>query len=369
MIVSIVLIGLCLLQIYSSDNRVRTYRFTVIVMIALAVFVKPTKGMDLYTHYYMLDVMRSSGLQYTIARYPWLFSTLPVYSGFFYVVSFFPFNQALLMITYALIYGLQFKTLRMVAEDFELSEKEERIGAVLILLITNAFFCTTVRNVLAFVIMAYFLYMDLVRKEKRVIAFIIYILLCLFHDSIVILVALRLLLLIVNKKVFKPLLLSILVWPLLINALEQGLQTSSLAFFQTLAQRIRTYTNEGANELWVGGIANRIMITLYILMIAIVLIRMIKKHRSNHEKYTPFELFYLMIALFCIGGLSTIAITNRFIYMAAYMLTPVYLIENKSETGVMLKMGSIVVDPVVALSVILFISFAVFQYPYFSFGI
>lgn len=369
MIATIILIGLCLLHLYSKGSRIKIYRFTVIVMMILALFIKPTQGMDLYTHYHILDIMRGNGLQYTVARYPWLFSTLPVYSGFFYIVSFLGFNQALLMIAYGLIYGLQFKMVEMVSEDYELDEHQEKIGSVLILLLTNAFFCTTVRNVLAFVVMAYFLYWDLVRGKRRIISFIIYILLCLFHDSVVILLALRLLLLVVNKKLFKPLLVSVLIWPQLLGFIESRLRASPIAFFQTLAQRVRTYTSEGANELWVGGIANRIMITIYILLFIIVLIRLIKNHRKSGEKYNLFELFYVMLSLFCIGGLATIAITNRYIYMVAYLLTPIFLIENKSDNGIMLKIGSTLIDPVIALSVALFISFAIFQYPYFSFGI
>jgi hypothetical protein len=369
MIATIILIGLCLLHLYSKGSRKNLYRFTVILMMVFAFFVKPTQGMDLYTHYHILDVMRGNGLQYTVARYPWLFSTLPVYSGFFYIVSFLGFNQALLMITYGLIYGLQFKVLHMAVEDYKLSEHKEKVGAIMILLITNVFFCTTVRNVLAFAVMSYFLYWDLVREKKRIASFSMYVLLCLFHDSVVILLALRLLLLVVNKKIFKPLLVSVLIWPQLLSFIESRLRVSSIAFFQTLAQRVRTYTNEGANELWVGGIANRIMITIYVLVFVIVLIRMIKNHRNNGVNYNLFELFYVMLSLFCIGGLATIAITNRYIYMVAYMLTPAFLIENQSDSGIMLKMGSIIIDPVIALSVALFVSFTVFQYPYFSFGI
>lgn len=369
MIATIILIGLCLLHLYSKGSRIKIYRFSVIVMMILALFIKPTQGMDLYTHYHILDIMRGNGLQYTVARYPWLFSTLPVYSGFFYIISFLGFNQALLMIAYGLIYGLQFSVLHMAVEDYKLTEHEEKVGAVMILLITNAFFCTTVRNVLAFAVMTYFLYWDLVREKRRIVSFVMYILLCLFHDSVVILVALRLLLLVVNKKLFKPLLVSVLIWPQLLGFIESRLRASSIAFFQTLAQRVRTYTSEGANELWVGGIANRIMITIYILMFIIVLIRMIKNHKKSGENYNLFELFYVMLSLFCIGGLATIAITNRYIYMVAYMLTPVFLIENQSDSGIMLKMRSKIIDPVMALSVALFVSFAIFQYPYFSFGI
>ncbi len=369
MIATLVIIGLVVLHLRSKGSRRKVYRFTVIVMMVFAFFVKPYEGMDLYEHYIILNIMRSIGLQHTVAMYPWLFSTLPVYAGVFYAVSLLGFNQVLLMIAYGLIYGLQFKVLQMVAKDYELADHQERIGAVLILLITNAFFCTTVRNVLAFAIMSYFLYWDLGRGEKRIVSFIVYVLLCLFHNSVVVLLAMRILLLVFNKTLFKPLLLSILMWAHILSFVESRLRLNSILYLQNIAEKIRVYSTKRANELWVGGIANRIMITLITIVIVLVLIQMIKNHKKSHAKYNLYELFYVMISLFCIGGFSTIAITNRFIYMAAYMLVPVFLIENKSGKGIMLKMGSSKINPVLALSFALFISYVIFQYPYFSFGI
>lgn len=369
MVFTLIIGMLCYLNWTIKDNRKIFYSIATVVLVCYAFFVMPERGMDLYSHYAMLHSFRSYGLETTVRRYPWLFRTLPVYSSYFNLVSKIGFDQALLMITYALIYGGQFSIVSRVCKDTNAGKKEEQIATTLVLLITNAYYITTIRNVTAFIIAAYVLYIDVVKKEHRPACCVAYILLCLFHDSVILIVVMRLMLLLIKKRFFRPLLISIVFWPLIITRIIDILNSSGIQFLLEVANKLAAYSSGEANAMWVGGRANRIMITFQSLLIVFTLFRIwFNRQKEKTEVISDIEILFTFIALFCIGGIVNIAIAIRYYVLAMYLMPAMHVITNGYKKKFVLSIGKTELDIINILALFYFVSLIVFQYSCFKLG-
>lgn len=356
------------LNCYIGEKGRKTYYWiSIILLVTLSFFVLPTEGMDLYQHYKMLDIMRTSDLERVERLYPYLFGTLPVYSRYFYCVSKLGFNQALLMLTYLINYGLQFALLRMAKKDFNLTDATEKLGYAFIVLGTNAYFLTTVRNVTAFIIFIYFLYWDIVRKRKRMIAWIAYLGVCLLHDSVLFLVVLRMGLCLINKKYFKPFVVSILAWPVLLKGVAVVFSGSGIPFLINIAQKIDVYSTAEAAQMWTGGFANNVMLTLQMAIMLVVLCR-VWKCRKNSSAQDWF-MYYIMLVLFCIGGLGNRAILFRYIIPVFYMIPSVVAITSNRKMRVRVSLDKINIGVAEVVLLLYWFALGVFQYAFFEFGI
>lgn len=355
-------------------HRKKLYIFTTVVFAIMAFFVIPTEGMDLYRHYEMLDTMRQQGLENSIEIYQYSLRSLPMYALYFYIVSLLGSNQFLLAIAYVVVYGVQFTILHMAVEDFSLSRYGEKIGYICIICFTNAYELTGIRNMMAFAICVYFLYLELVRKKHKVISWIMYVMMCFFHDSVVIFLVFRIFLLFAKKKNLRWIILLIAVWPLCITKIIPIL-TSYVGnpFINGLVQKILLYTSEEATEAFSSGLSFMIVITIRILAIAIIWIG-ITINKNNVEN-KDWYLIFTSLVVFCIFGISAKTIVVRFVPLALYMAVP-YMAkmftlkqefqknyQNRKEINIFLQIMFLGVAFAHLLCLI------VFQYPYFEIGI
>lgn len=369
MVFTLIIGILCYLNWTIKGNRRLFYIIATVVLACYAYFVIPERGMDLYSHYAMLHSFRSYGLETTVQRYPWLFRTLPIYSFYFNLVSKIGFDQALLMITYALIYGGQFSIVSMACKDSNAGNREEQVATTLVLLATNAYYITTIRNVTAFIVAACVLYIDVVKKEHRPVCYVAYILLCLLHDSVILIVVMRLMLLLVKKKCFRPVLILIAFWPLIITWIIDSLNSTGIQFLLEVANKLAAYSGEEANAMWVGGRANRIMITFQSLLIIITVFRIwFNRQKKKSDSISDIEILFTFIALFCIGGIVNIAIAIRYYVLAMYLLPAMHIITNGYKKKLVLSVGQTELDIINVLAVLYFVSLIVFQYSSFKLG-
>lgn len=328
-------------------------------------FIIPESEMDLQKHYYILELFRTHGYDITVDEYPWLFGTLPVYAIFFYSVSILGINQIILFIASLTVYGVQFYVLSMARKDYMLDKKSEIILSTMVLMLTNAYFITTIRNIMAFALFYLFLYLDLVRKQRTKSIFC-YILLILYHDSCIILLAIRLIVGILNVASLKKMTIIILFWPLLLDLLHEVFLNSSIPFFVNIANKILVYIAEGANDMWIGGIGNHMMIALQVIFILYISCRIFKNKKPTEN----YDLFYNIITLFVIGGISNLAIAFRFIPMCMFFI-PLLIYKY----GLYKNDFTVQIDNTKRLSIInlltlfIFVSLIVLQYRYSSFGL
>lgn len=365
LLLAIALLMLIVLNITSKYSRNLTYAIITVSISIFLTFIIPESEMDLQKHYYTLELFRTYGYDSTVADYPWLFSTLPVYAMLFYSVSMLGINQIILFLASLTVYGVQFYVLSMVRKDYRLDKKSEIILSTMVLMLTNAYFITTIRNIMAFALFYLFLYLDLVRKQ-RIKCIFCYILLCLYHDSCIVLLAIRLMIGIFNTTSLKKIAIIILFWPLMLDLLSAVFIKSSIPFFVNIANKILVYVAEGANDMWIGGIGNHMMIALQLTFILYISYR-IFKDKPSIKKY---ELFYNIITLFVIGGISNLAIVFRFIPMCMFFIPALIYIHGLHRNDFVLQFNyrkRLGVINFLTLSI--FLSLILLQYRYSSFGI
>ena len=116
----------------------------------------------------------------------------PLSIAFFYGISLFNDDGMLPAIAAAITYGFSFAILYKASKKTGSTFNELTIAYWFFMLNMNFLYVTTViRFYVAFSIMAYFLYMDIIEKKRRPLCFAIYITLCFFHYAMLVFVLLR----------------------------------------------------------------------------------------------------------------------------------------------------------------------------------
>ena len=305
-------------------NRNRFYFITVIGFCLLALIVNPTPDMDLYKHYETLDFMRNASLDQILSMQYTQYEGLPVFAISFYLISKLGYNKILLVIAYFIDYGCQFKILSMVKEDFNISKKGERWAYNLIILLTNAMGLTGIRNMIAFTLCSMMIYYDVVRKKHRILSWVIYIAMCLFHESTLVIVLLRVAIMLPNWKIFQLIQISIIVWPQLINIISKWMVNFKGVFWSKLLQKMILYSYSPDQDFAaLGGTMGFIRLFLELLIVVSVLVLVFIESKNNVIGTKYFRL-YLFIALFCIGGIFVPYMLVRYIRFAVFLSIPLY---------------------------------------------
>ena len=167
------------------------------VLSALAYFIVPQTTMDLYRYTNIMDYIREMGWNWAMNRYG---DSNPLATVFLYGVSLLNNNNMLPAITAALTYGFTLALFYKAAKRFKVRNSEVFIAFLFLMLNLNyCYVINVVRIYIAYAILAYFLYMDLVEKKHRPLCFAVYVLLCYFHYAILVFVILRLIFIITGK--------------------------------------------------------------------------------------------------------------------------------------------------------------------------
>lgn len=320
MLYTVGVIFLVVLAWHAGKSRKFVLVLTFVFLAGIALLFEPTPQLDLYRHYETLDTFRDIGYEATVEMRRHSMGDLPVYSMLFYVISFLGHNKLLLVFTYLAIYGCLFAVLSMYIKDEKLSDKHWQIGYALIMLTTNAYALTGIRNMLAFAVVCLFMYIDLRRRKMRIISMVTYVLMCLLHDSIVIFVLFRFILYFSKIKGFKVLRYGVVLWPLLQERITSVLGESSIPLLVSVSEKLASYTTQEAAERWVSGIALEMLSFSKFVFVAIVIVyyfQMTKLHREE-----PYMQMLLMIALFSFGGIGSRALADRYAAMAIMYAVP-----------------------------------------------
>lgn len=365
MIYSIGVVILCGIALGTRFDKRTTLILTFLFLTGIAILFEPQAGLDLYKHYQTLDVMREIGYANSVIRYRYAMGNLPVYSGFFYLVSLLKYDKLLLIITYLVVYGCMFKVLEMCIEDHGWSQKSWKLGYVLIMLVTNAYSLTGIRYTLAFSVIFLFLYIDLVRKQHRILALAVYVAMCLLHDGMILIVLLRFLLYIPANRLTSKLKYLLLFWQVWLGAIEKLLRAIPNPYFASAADKLMLYTTQEAANMWVGGVGLQTLAMMRNIILFVILLYCIIDQDYKKNSYN--QMLSILI-IFCFGGITNSALIERYTGVTLLFSIP-FMLETNKENNSSDKSDRILVRiqmlPLIAMALLYFINLAIYQYQYF----
>lgn len=173
------------------------YFITTVILSSLAYFVVVNESSDLYRYINMMEYMRSMGFDWAVDTYG---STNPLAFMFFYILSFVDNDALLPVIAVFTTYGFSFAVLYKASKRFNASVTDVNIALIFFMLNMNYFYVVDViRLYMAFAIMAYFLYIDIIEKKHRLLCFSVYFILCYFHYAMLVFLLLRIVLIFTRK--------------------------------------------------------------------------------------------------------------------------------------------------------------------------
>lgn len=173
------------------------YILATAILSLLSYFVIATENMDLYRYIRIMEYIRAMGFDWGMDTYG---PSNPLAFIFFYGISLFENDAILPAVAVAITYGFSFALLYKASKRLNASTMDTYIALVFFMLNMNyCYVIDVVRIYMAFAIMAYFLYMDIVEKKHRIFCFVVYAALCYFHYAMMVFVILRVILIITRR--------------------------------------------------------------------------------------------------------------------------------------------------------------------------
>lgn len=323
----ITLVIFAFLYILISKLPYRNIKFVFfIISLILAIIaynITPYKSLDLYHHFQILNNCRAFGFGYLINHSD--FSNLPVGALYFYIISLLGNNSFLPAISVFIYYYSILSIITEVAKKYNFNKSGLWLSAVLFLFVSNYIGAASgIRNPLTISLFAYIFYKECFFGWNKKLVFILYILLCLFHPSILILLVLRLLLLIPKKysKIISILLLS---WSFLKNILITLLtKLSSIPIISFALEKFSGYDSTEANAVANVSLYTFVYLTSYIILLILCFVYY-KRGNNTFEKHeNKFNLLFVYTLFFCLGSILEYHIFVRFsrfaIMLALFLL-------------------------------------------------
>lgn len=173
------------------------YILATAILSLLSYFVIATENMDLFRYIRIMEYIRAMGFDWGMDTYG---PSNPLAFIFFYGISLFENDAILPAVAVAITYGFSFALLYKASKRLNASTMDTYIALVFFMLNMNyCYVIDVVRIYMAFAIMAYFLYMDIVEKKHRIFCFVVYAALCYFHYAMMVFVILRVILIITRR--------------------------------------------------------------------------------------------------------------------------------------------------------------------------
>lgn len=173
------------------------YILATAILSLLSYFVIATENMDLFRYIRIMEYIRTMGFDWGMDTYG---PSNPLAFIFFYGISLFENDAILPAVAVATTYGFSFALLYKASKRLNASTMDTYIALVFFMLNMNyCYVIDVVRIYMAFAIMAYFLYMDIVEKKHRIFCFVVYAALCYFHYAMMVFVILRVILIITRR--------------------------------------------------------------------------------------------------------------------------------------------------------------------------
>lgn len=311
-LIMIIVISILLTSTKISYNNI--WILNILCCIILSIFayhLVPLKSLDIYRYYNQIEFAKQNGIEYILKHND--YRALPIagiYISLFVILN----NKYLLPAVTCFIYYFFISNIIIkYSKDNKKSKYGLMSSLIAFYLISNYLgVVSAIRNPMAISLFCYFLYKDLVMNigfKKSVFG---YILLCLFHPSIIGLLIIRLLLLL-NKKHDKIICIFLLLWTsmktILISIL---LKIRNNNYILLISQKLLSYDSTEANAVANVSVYTIVYLLFYISCIIIFLVYKAKCSKNDNYKYFKFDRFLVFLFCFCIGSIFEYHMFVRF---------------------------------------------------------
>lgn len=326
----------------AKKNLKLFFVISTIVLATLAYHIVAFETSDLYRYIGTMDLCREMGWEWIYKYYG---PHNPLTYGFLYVVSMFNNDAILPALAVAITYGLSFVLLYKTSKRLQSSFSEITIAYWFLILNMNFMYVATViRFYIAFAIMAYFLYMDIVEKKNRPLCFLAYFILCYFHYAMLVFLLLRIVFTFSRKlKGFLSGISTILIPAVLMAGYsfidKFGGGISSL--FKSASDRLQGYENYEVFGIW-QFLASMVRVAVFIVICVLAVLvcnKMRDVEKQKHLKQqelrcrleqinhlSDFNMFCLYLSITVITFITNFQFVLRTPYFIQTMISVVVLL-------------------------------------------
>ena len=292
----------------------KIYLCIILLLLGLLSYnIIPDTTSDLYRHLMFYDETVKYGFDYVFRSH--YMKSVPIYALFIAALSFFKNEKIVPLIVYLLTY------IPLIMCIYKKCEKQNKKYFAYILTMF-ILFCISfngaisgVRNMCSFSLFVVILYLELEKTIPQLIAFLLYIVLGFFHNSIFILIIIRFLIEFPTKKIISILLVT---WPIALAFLSPiiSLLSKIMPVFGILSDSFISYTS--SNHYSSLGV---MIFRALILLISIMILGDDKiRHKRN-----KFVKFYYYVFLFTISSIIQYDVFVRFCQLLVMMFPFVFL--------------------------------------------
>lgn len=337
----IILIYFCIIDKNINKNLIVCISIIIILSLStIAFMLNPSKSNDLYRHFEMIDIFRNTNFEANDELNEVFGAKI-----LFYIVSFFPSNHLLPVISVLITYGILFYMIKDFVKNKNVSTRCVAISVFLGIAICDYVSVVSgIRNAIAFAFIGLALYKDLIKEERGIKIIWPYIVAVLIHPSSWIVIVVRLIL---NLRSSEKIKYFLLFWSAFVDLIIEVLFKVS----PYIATKLQLYFTEDFLSDF------RIVIVKLILIIFIYVITMILNKNKNveYKKYINFLQLYICSI---IGSLfvSTVIFGRLFLLLAFLMIPLIYLIEKDIS-----KNRRRMIFVVLAIFIIGFLAYSVIQ--------
>lgn len=311
---SIIIITILLLSHKMSYKNIKTLNIICCVILSILAYnLEPFRKLDIYRYYTQIDIGMQSGFTYILKHKD--FAALPtagMYVSLFVILK----NKFLLPMVTCFIYYFFISDIII---KYSKINKKNKFGLIISLIafytISNYLGVVSgIRNPMAISLFCYFLYKDLIFNENFKKSLIIYILLCLFHPSVIVLLIIRFLI-IFDKRFDKFICISLLLWTgLKTFIISMLLNTKNNVYISLIKQKLTNYDINEANAVANVSLYTLVYLLFYISCLLIFIIYIIKSNNnsSNNNSKLNFDRYFKFLICFCIGSIFEYHLFVRF---------------------------------------------------------
>ena len=300
---------------------------------SLYFFFKPPVQYDLYRHYEVLQILRKNDLWRILngsfnkgtETLKSLQQGSPVYLLYAYVISLFQLDELLPVISGIIIYASVSDIILMAAEDTGEEIADWKISLCFFFLLIMLDFRTIsgIRNMLAYAVFANVLYRDLVRNASKPLCFIVYFALANIHNSVVILIIIRLM---IELTRFVPKLLLMIINLTAFSFIDLILvfleRYSGIPMIRALIDKIYVYGFGGGTKY----IMSRGVIRFILLVFYLSLYLYCKKSIPQAKLFQKYGDVILLFSLYALGSIRQYDIFVRSSIFLYFTILPFLLL-------------------------------------------
>ncbi|NPD92800.1 hypothetical protein [Xylanibacter muris] len=379
-------ITLCFLVfiLYNAQSRDRENRvfFVALFFAGLAFFQSVDINSDLQVAFSHLNQIRKFGWKYfdNDIESSFYFTGRDALKLYFYLLSFFSYNNFYSAISIFFIYYLPMKNVLLLSKRYSLQNLQINYLLILIIITIDFYDCANgVRNALAFAVFAHAIVLDLYYKKHIYIilwCIFLYLISAFLHSSAWILIVLRILLLLcIRKKTLLVMGCFVIFWSFYVLTFSPFLTDSDNSVFQSLNHHVEAYTDSTSESLNFDSesfnnrksyILMRSFRILHVIVVLYFFTKMLKSYKT-----TMLQNYVFLLGCFCIGATSVNLATNilsRFSFEMIF-LVPLFCLEslvspigNKYRILFNIKMNSLLLSLTI---VALLFNYYMFRYHYY----